>query len=175
VQVLNTELIGSYRIRFFIGAKRTGDNLAGVAAIFANPSTPLSTPNDQINASVPLTPTLVDKCANLSPSHVVPVLKDELKWVVERSSGDGTGFTAIQTSELSSLVVSVVSNQATYPADKSRLPTKGEPTTYYEATDGKAGGLQQGEKPKVGIKIASVNGTSSASAMRIMRRTKARL
>jgi Tyosinase C-terminal domain len=163
VQVLSTELSGSHRIRFFIGADKSDDNLAGVAAIFANPNTPLSTPNDQINASVPLTPTLVDKNVGLSPDDTVPVLKDQLNWVVERRTADGTGFTAIQTSDLRSLVVSVVSNEANYPADKSELPTKSDPVTYYEPTEGKVGGLQRGEKPKIGVKTASLNGTSSAS------------
>jgi Tyosinase C-terminal domain len=156
-------LTGSHRIRFFIGEERSNNNLAGVAAIFANPNTPLSTPNDQINASIPLTATLVDKNVGLSPKDTVPVLKDQLNWVVERTTADGTGFTTIKTGDLTSLVISVVSNEANYPADKSQLPTKGEPVTYYEPTEGKVGGLQFGEKPKVGVKTASVNGTSSAS------------
>ena len=166
---MSTELTGSYRIRFFIGEEESNDNLAGVAAIFANPNTPLSTPNDQINASVPLTPTLVDKSVGLSPEEAVPVLQEQLNWIVERSNGDGTGFTTIETSALSSLIISVVSNEANYPADKSQLPTKGDPVTYYEPTEGKIGGLQPGELPKIGIESATYNnGTSSASA-RMMR------
>lgn len=161
VQVLSTELTGSHRIRFFIGAEQSNDNLAGVAAIFANPSTPLSTPNDQINASVPLTSTLVEKEVGLSPSDTVPVLRDQLDWVVERRTEDGTGFIAIRTADLTSLVVSVVSNEADYPVDKSRLPIKGAPVTYYEPTEGKVGGLQPGEQPPVGVQIANVDGTSS--------------
>ena len=167
VQVMSTEVIGSHRIRIFIGAEQSNDNLAGVAAIFANPSTPLSTPNDQINASVPLTPTLVDKDIGLSAEETVAVLKDQLTWVVERRNDDGTGFTAIETSSLSSLVVSVISNEADYPVDKSQLPTKGDPVTYYEPTEGKVGGLQRGEKPKVGILVANLNTTSSAAARKI--------
>jgi Tyosinase C-terminal domain len=170
VQVLSTELTGSYRIRIFIGRDQSSENLAGDAAIFANPTTPLSTPNDQINASIPLTPTLVEKNVALTPDETVPVLKDQLNWIVERSNGDGTGFTAIKTTDLTSLVVSVVSNEANYPVDKSQLPTKGEPVTYYEPTAGKAGGLQQGEQPKIGMKVAPVNGTSSASARMTKRR-----
>lgn len=164
MQALTTELTGSHRIRFFIGKEQSNANLAGVAAIFANPSTPLSTPNDQINASIPLTSTLVEKNVGLSPSETVPILKDQLNWVVERRIAGGTAFTAIKTTDLSSLVVSVISNEANYPADKSQLPTKGDPVTYYEPTEGKAGGLQRGEKPKVGVKTESVNGTTSASA-----------
>lgn len=164
MQVLSSELIGSHRIRFFIGEDQSNDNVAGVAAIFANPTTPLSTPNDQINATIPLTSTLVEKNVGLSPNETVPVLKDQLNWVVERRTNDGTGFTAIRTADLTSLVVSVVSNEADYPVDKSLLPTKGGPVTYYEPTDGKVGGLQSGEKPKIGVKTASINGTSSASA-----------
>lgn len=171
MQVLSTQLTGSHRIRFFIGADQSNDNLAGVIAIFANPNTPLSTPNDQMNASVPLTSALVDKNVGLNPSETVPVLKKELSWVVERATGDGTGFTAIKTADLSSLVVSVVSNEANYPADKSQLPSKGDPVTYYEPTEGKVGGLQAGEKPKIGVLTASLNGTSSASS----RMRKARL
>jgi len=114
---------------------------------------------------------LIDKNVGLNPNETVPVLKNRFNWVVERTTDDGTGFTAIKTTDLSSLVVSVVSNKADYPADKSQLPTKGDPVTYYEPTEGKVGGLQAGEKPKIGVKTASVNGTSSASA----RMMKARL
>jgi Tyosinase C-terminal domain len=163
VQVLSSELIGSHRIRFFIGSDPSNDNLAGVAAIFANPSTPLSTPNDQINATIPLTSMLVTKNVGLSPNETVPVLRDELNWVVERRTSDGTDFEAISTSDLTSLVVSVLSNEADYPADKSLLPSKGRPVTYYEPTDGKVGGLMWGEKPKVGVETASIDGASSAS------------
>lgn len=170
MQVLSTELIGSYHIRIYIGGDQSSENLAGDAAIFANPTTPLSTPNDQINASIPLTPMLVEKNVALTPDETVPVLRDQLNWFVERSNGDGTGFTAIKTTDLTSLVVSVVSNEANYPVDKSQLPTKGEPVTYYEPTAGKAGGLQQGEQPKIGMKVGGVNGTSSASARMMKRR-----
>lgn len=154
-QVLSTELTGSHRIRFFIGAEQSNDNLAGVAAIFANPTTPLSTPNDQINASIPLTATLLEKHVGLNPNQTVPYLQAQLNWVVERRTDDGTGFIAIKTTDLTSLVVSVVSNAAHYPADKSQLPTKGIPVTYYEPTQGKAGGLQPGENPTIGVQIAS--------------------
>ena len=172
MQVLSSELVGSHRIRVFIGEDQSATNLAGVAAIFANPNTPLSTPNDQINASIPLTPTLVEQNVGLSPDETVPVLRDQLNWVVERRTEDGTGFTAIRTADLSSLKVSVVSNEANYPADRSQLPTKGDPVTYYEPTAGKVGGLQSGERPTVGVKTASVNGTSPASTrMRKVRLT----
>ena len=151
-------MTGSHRIRFFIGGPKTNDNFAGVAAIFANPSTPISTPNNQINASVPLTSTLVDKDIALDPNNTIPVLKDQLNWVVERRTEDGTGFTTIKTSDLTSLVVSIVSNEANYPDDKSQLPTKGLPVTYYEPTEGKVGGLQPGEGPKIGFQVGSING-----------------
>ena len=157
MQVSNSELIGSHRIRFFIGADPSNDNLAGVAAIFANPSTPLSTPNDQINVSIPLTLTLIEKNVGLSPNSTVPVLKAQLNWVVERRTDDGTEFITIPTGDLSSLTISVISTEANYPADESQLPTKGDPVTYYEPTEGKVGGLQRGEKPKVGVKTASIN------------------
>lgn len=169
VQALSTELTGSHRIRFFIGAELSNDNLAGVAAIFANPSTPLSTPNDQINASVPLTSTLVEKNVGLDPSQAVPVLKEQLSWVVERRTNDGTGFIAIKTTDLSSLIVSVVSNEANYPIDKSQLPTKGEPVTYYEPTEGKAGGLQRGKQPKIGVQTAGIDDNNNGTSSRVMK------
>lgn len=156
-------MTGSHRIRFFIGGPKTNDNLAGVAAIFANPSTPISTPNNQINASVPLTATLVDKNIALDPNDTIPVLKEQLNWVVERRTDDGAGFTTIKTSDLSSLVISIVSNEANYPDDKSQLPTKGSPVTYYEPTTGKIGGLHPGDGPKIGFEVANSTGTISAS------------
>jgi Tyosinase C-terminal domain len=168
--VLSSELIGSHRIRFFIGSDQSNGNLAGVAAIFANPSTPLSTPNDQINATIPLTSALVEKFVGLSPNETVPVLRDQLSWVVERRTSDGKGFIAIKTADLTSLLISVVSNEADYPVDKSLLPTKGRPVTYYEPTDGKIGGLMWGAKPAVGVETASINGTSSASVGMTRRR-----
>ena len=89
---------------------------------------------------------------------------------MERSNDDGIGFNAITTSDLRSLVVSVVSNEANYPADKSQLPSKGPPVTYYEPTEGKAGGLQPGEQPTIGGRIESVNGTTTAYARRMRSR-----
>ncbi|KAF7505863.1 hypothetical protein GJ744_012485 [Endocarpon pusillum] len=160
VQVRSSEAVGSHRIRFMLGNAQSDADVAGVAAIFANPNTPLSTPNDLINASIPLTPALVRQNVGLSPDETVPVLRDQLNWVVERRTEDGTGF---RPAELKSLVVSVVSNEADYPADRSQLPTKGAPVTYYEPTAGKVGGLQSGEAPTVGVKTANVNGTSPAS------------
>ena len=170
--MLSSELIGSHRIRFFIGSDQSNDNLAGVASIFANPSTPLSTPNDHINATIPLTSTLVEQFVGLSPNETVPVLRDQLSWVVERRTSDGTGFTAIRTADLTSLVISVVSNEADYPADKSVLPTKGGPVTYYEPTNGKVGGLMWGAKPTVGVETASINNGTSSASVGLMRRRR---
>lgn len=161
---MTTEVAGSHRVRLFLG-----NDLVGVAAVFSNPSTPLSTPNNQINASIPLTPALVEKNVGLNPEQTIPVLANELRWVVERSNDEGTGFVA--ASSPGSLTVSVISNEANYPADKSELPSKGAPVTYVEPTEGKEGGLQPGEQPPVGGEIESVNGT----ATRYTRLRKARL
>ncbi|ERF69584.1 hypothetical protein EPUS_01914 [Endocarpon pusillum Z07020] len=158
VQVRGNEVVGSFRIQVFIDAF-----LAGVASNFADARMPMSTPNDQINASLPLTPTLVRQNVGLSPDETVPVLEEKLKWVVERRTDDGTAFIPISTADLSSLVVSVFSNEADYPTDTSQLPTKGEPVTYYEPTAGKVGGLQPGQGPTVGVQTGNGNGTSPAS------------
>ena len=48
-------------------------------------------------------------------------------------------------SQLPSLVVGVSSADVTYYDDKSRLPSYGKWTTYYDITQGKPGGLRADE------------------------------
>lgn len=164
MQLLSTEMVGSLRINFFIGDEKSDANLAGVASIFANADMALSTPNAQINASVPLTPTLTNQKISLRPKAAVSALRKGLSWVVEQRTDSGTDFVVIETASLKSLVISVVSNEAIYPAKLSELPTKGEPVTYFEPTNGKVGGLQANKKPKIGSKVASIEQPAELNA-----------
>ena len=162
-------MVGSYRINLYVGEEGSDQNAAGTAAIFGNSDEPAEGPNSLVNATVPLTPTLIDKNIALSPNDTVPTLENQLSWVIERTTESGTGYVEIDPSEIEDrLVISVISNEANYPEDKTQLPTKGEPVTYVAPTEGKTGGLRQGEPIPVGSRVEAVNGTSSVVARRGM-------
>ena len=176
-----SELTGSHRLLFFIGDNTTeaqGDpiNLAGVAGIFSGTNTPISTPADSMNITVPLTPTLMEKNIALSANDTVPVLTHQLHWVLQRVNDDSSGFTTVSVCDIKSLQVAVVSHIAEYPEDKTQLPIKSDPTTYVQPTAGKDGGLQPGNAAPVGeVSAVPVNGTLSGNSTTMTRRSLQKL
>lgn len=159
-----------------------------MAAIFSS-SSPTETPNRYLNISVPLTQALVDKNIGLRPKDVVPELVNQLHWVIKQvsffktislsetpnlrvlvgylpyanqagTSNSTSSDAIIPVTDLKSLKISISSNIADYPEDKTELPTKSGSQTYYAPTAQKAGGLQPGQAPPIKGPII-YNGTAS--------------
>jgi len=166
VQCDMSELSGPHQILIYIGPydKSSPDNyadvskLAGTAAIFSGSQMPISSPNKQLNISVPLTESLIQESTPLHPQAVVPKLADQLHWVVQKV-GEGS-YDTIPTTDLPSLKIALISHLASYSPDKSQLPQKSDAQTHPDATAGKEGGLQAGQAPPVGYTAPQVlNGT----------------
>lgn len=140
VQYDMKELSGpSYRIMFYLDSDGS-QNLVGVAAIFAGSTMPVEMPDSIISMDVPLTPDQLDTAASLSAPSVVPLLTNQLHWTVERINDDGT-ITTVPVGDIPSLKIATFSTVAEYPADFSRLPSKGNETIYLDPTKHKNGGL----------------------------------
>lgn len=148
-----------------------------MAAIFSS-SSPIESPNRYLNISVPLTQALVDKNIGLRPEDVVPKLVNQLHWVIKQvsflktislskssnskvlacylshvnqvgTSNSTSNDAIIPVTDLKSLKISISSNIADYPEDKTELPTKSGSQTYYAPTAQKEGGLQPGQAPPI--------------------------
>ena len=63
---------------------------------------------------------------------------------------------------MKSLKISISTNVADYPNDKTQLPSKSGSETYYAPTTDKEGGLQPGQVAP--IKGPAYNGTAAAAS-----------
>lgn len=121
------------------------ENLAGAAAIFAGMTNPVQMPKGKVTQTVPLTPKLLDHTDDLTAHLVSPLLMNQMSWSVERVCPDTGNIIPVDVDEIKSLKVSVVSSTAEYATDKSELPKKMDELLHLDPTDGKLGGLSQGD------------------------------
>ncbi|KAH0538556.1 hypothetical protein FGG08_004844 [Glutinoglossum americanum] len=137
-----TEFTESCRVEIFIAtADNASDGLVGFAPIFIGKSGPNSI-NTHINATIPLTQALKDRGhGSLEPQDVVPTLKSELSWAIEKVGS----AEPVPLEDIKSLKIAVYSREGSYGADK--VPTKGSATVYGEITQGKQGGWSDGDAP----------------------------
>ncbi|KAH0559770.1 hypothetical protein GP486_003712 [Trichoglossum hirsutum] len=137
----------SCRIMVFISpAQNATDGPVGVAPIFIRQAGS-SGVDTHVNTTIPLTQALKDRgLGSLQPDQVVPTLKDQLFWIIEKAGNTDV----IPVDSIPSLRVAVFSREASYATNK--VPTKGDSTPYYDVTEGKPGGLKQGDPPILKVK-----------------------
>ncbi|KAI9867655.1 MAG: hypothetical protein M1813_008455 [Trichoglossum hirsutum] len=145
----------SCRIMIFISASNNATSgPVGVAPIFIGQMESKGI-DTHVNATIPLTEALKSRGhGSLEPEDVVPTLKAELFWTIEKVGNTGN----IPPESIPSLRVAVFSREASYATNK--IPTKGDSTPYYDATTGKPGGLKEGDPPI--LKVATVTNLSDS-------------
>ncbi|KAF3293727.1 hypothetical protein TWF132_004320 [Orbilia oligospora] len=95
--------------------------------------------------TVPLTSAIInlvanEKVANLGRAAVVPYLRDNLHWEIATASGE-----AIPSKDVKNLKVGIFSSDVRLPCVDSSLPLWGNTKPEYEITQGRPGGLCNGE------------------------------
>lgn len=157
VEYDQAELTGpSYQISLYLdpidlsfsSKSQKPENLAGAAAIFAGgmDHSSVKMPNGKVTQTVPLTPKLLEKTDDLTAALVGPLLTSQLSWSVERVCEDTGDFLPVDVNEIKSLKISVVSSKAEYASDFSQLPSKMDELLHLDPTDGKLGGLSNGDE-----------------------------
>ncbi|KAK6516199.1 hypothetical protein TWF506_006109 [Arthrobotrys conoides] len=96
--------------------------------------------------TVPLTSAIInlvanEKVANLGRAAVVPYLKDNLHWEVATASGQ-----AVPSKDVENLKIGIFSSDVKLPCVDGSLPLWGNTKPEYEITQGRPGGLCNGEK-----------------------------
>ncbi|RVD80225.1 uncharacterized protein DFL_008127 [Arthrobotrys flagrans] len=95
--------------------------------------------------TVPLTSAIInlvanEKVANLGRAAVVPYLRDNLHWEVATANGE-----AVPSKDVENLKVGIFSSDVKLPCVDGSLPLWGNTKPEYEITQGRPGGLCQGE------------------------------
>lgn len=145
----------SFFVHFFLGP--FADNpttwsydpaLAGSHTIFAASAPASNQASNIVFGQIPLTHSLEKAMTSgilpdLSPSNVIPVLKKQLNWRIQRFDDS-----AVDVKEVPSLQVHVV-GQEVHPAKdpKKDFPIFGEMVAYDSVTAGKAGGVSATKDP----------------------------
>ncbi|KAI5798574.1 common central domain of tyrosinase-domain-containing protein [Pyronema domesticum] len=158
-----SQIDGTFKVSIYVGdvpastdAKLTDKSVIGGCSSFSG----TQKHNAQIAGTLPLTPTLVTK--GVTPANkeeVVKYLKENMTWKILK------GAEEVPLSQLPSLCVGVSAAPVQYFPQEGRLPTYGEWSTYYEATQDKVGGMKVTDSALVGSKnVVRVNGTDNGSA-----------
>ncbi|EPS35849.1 hypothetical protein H072_10709 [Dactylellina haptotyla CBS 200.50] len=147
----NSALNGTFTVYVFLGDYNFQDamswptekNLVGQHSAFTNIG---GGHHFTGSGSVPLTRAVMNlivngKIPNLGRDAVVPYLKDHLRWEVATASGE-----AVPSKDVQDLKVSIVSSDVRLPCVKGALPAWGNAKTEYGISEGKDGGLCQGQQ-----------------------------
>jgi len=146
-------LDGSYNIFVFLGNFSANaatwpfdQSLVGSYGIFSTTGMTGMSGNHTVSGTVPLTRALTAQVAagnleDLSVENVARYLQDNMQWRVASSEG-----VEIPAADVPGLQVSVVTANATLPADPSQFPVFGEWITLPVVTAGRAGGLQEDDR-----------------------------
>ena len=78
--------------------------------------------------------------SDLSSSNIVPLLKSQLNWRLQSTNDD-----PLDVSTVPSLKIHVVGQEVKPRVSEDEFPEYGDVQVYTEVTDGKAGGLQDGD------------------------------
>jgi tyrosinase len=143
-------LDGTYNIFVFLGNFSSDSQtwpfdqaLVGTYGIFSTKGMTGMIGNHSVSGTVPLTRALTQQVdagnlEDLSVETVAEYLQNNLQWRVASSNGS-----EIPAANVPGLQVSIVTANATLPADSEAFPVFGEWATLPAITHGKAGGLQQ--------------------------------
>ncbi|KAF8249103.1 Di-copper centre-containing protein [Wilcoxina mikolae CBS 423.85] len=142
-----SQIPGTFSVSMFIGdvpdapeGRVAADTLVGVDTM-VGVCTSFSGPHPQnyesvITGTVPLTPALLNRNLNTEDrEEMVRYLKTNLHWRILK------GTVEQPITSLPSLRVGVSAAEATYYEEPARMPDYGKWTTYYDATQGKIGGM----------------------------------
>ncbi|KAJ7339997.1 tyrosinase [Mycena albidolilacea] len=148
VQVKKYEVGGSFSVELFLGDVpsdpahwRTSPNFIGAHQVFAN-SVPDRCANcrthrdAEVEGFVHLNDGIVEHSGldSLEPDVVVPYLKTDLHWRIQKAGGE-----AVDIGNVPSLEVAVFATPLTFPPD-SDFPVPGERQRHHEPTTGRPGG-----------------------------------
>lgn len=146
-------LDGSYNIFVFLGNFSSDAStwpfdqaLVGSYGIFSTKGMTGMSGNHSVSGTVPLTRALTNKVAtgtlsDLTVENVARYLQSNMQWRIADSNG-----VEIPAASVPGLQVSVVTANATLPADSTQFPVFGEWTTLPVITTGRAGGLQEDDR-----------------------------
>ena len=98
-----------------------------------------------VSGTMPLTTSLLNSIvagdvSDHSPENVVPYLKKNLHWRIQTTTG-----AVPQVSDVESLKIQVSTSVVELPNAQHDLPAWGPMVVQYNVTDGRAGGISQGE------------------------------
>ncbi|KAI9759972.1 MAG: hypothetical protein M1840_002760 [Geoglossum simile] len=148
VVVLDTaEFTESCRVLLYLSPSPGVQDTIGLAPVFVG-ETIAKQSITRVNATIPLTGALNERGhGSLESGDVVPLLKDQLFWSIEKVESSDE----IPLENIKSLQVAVYSREGSYAMDQ--VPTKGQSTVYSEVTEGKQGGWKTGDPPIVGAPV----------------------
>ncbi|KAI1365709.1 hypothetical protein F5Y08DRAFT_327887 [Xylaria arbuscula] len=139
VRVKKHALKGSFLIYLFFGdvpddtsSWQHLDNLVGSLGVFADHGRSPTAEEGQVTGTIPLTSALMrmageQQISSLDPEDAEPFLRSALQLRISRADG-----TAVNTSDVDGLCISIVSSVVTVPTTEDRLPKWGEVESNFD-------------------------------------------